>query len=340
MAATEKVRWGVIGATARIAGSAVLPAICCSEWAELTAVASRSMDKARDIATECDTDNVTAYGDYDSLIADSAVEAIYIPLPNNLHLEWAVEALNNGKHVLCEKPLALNAAEAAEMVETAQHNRVILSEAFMYRYHPLQQEIFNRIAQGAIGAIRHVRCRFSFVQVSAEDYRRDPSMGGGALLDIGCYGVHIARTAFGREPSIVTGKWSLDDTSGVDLSAAAELDFGTGCTGHVECAFASGFEASYEIAGDSGKVAVTKFFGEGREVDASYTLTLAGGAPQVTTVLPGNMYIGEIDAMSRRIRGEDVFLLAAEDGYLNMRVLDAIAASARTVQPVVVDSND
>ena len=156
MAVNEKVRWGVVGATAQIAQRGVIPAILDSPHAELTAVASRSRDSAKEIAAAYGPD-VAAYGDYDSLIADDNVDVVYLPLPNSLHLGWAVEAMNNGKHVLCEKPLALNANQAEEMLETADANGVVLSEAFMYRYHPLQQEIFEMVQGGGLGTVQLVR---------------------------------------------------------------------------------------------------------------------------------------------------------------------------------------
>ena len=331
----DKINWGVLGATARIAGSAVIPAICNSGSAALVAVASRNLSSARDVAECCGCENVAAYGDYDSLIADPRVEAVYIPLPNNLHLEWAVEAMNNGKHVLCEKPLALNAEEAEEMVDTAKHNGVLLSEAFMYRYHPVQAEVFRAANTGTLGRITLVKASFSFVQDSVEDYRRDPSMGGGALLDVGCYCVHIARQAFGREPNVVTGTSALDAGTGIDMTTTAHLEFDGG-TALIDCSFDMEFRAMYEIVGDGGSASVAKFFGHDRTRDVSYTLCLKGQPPMEKVVPPSNMYADEIDAMSRRIAGEDVFLLPAEDGLHNMRCLDAIAASARTGQKVSV----
>lgn len=326
---TDQVRWGVLGATARIAGSAVIPAIVASPYACLAAVASRSIDSAREVAAQSGDPAVHAYGDYDSLIADPSVDVIYIPLPNNLHLGWAVEALNNGKHVLCEKPLALNADEAEEMVETAQANGVLLSEAFMYRYQPLQSEVFARVRSGDIGKVGLVKASFSFIQNSTEDYRRDPSMGGGALLDVGCYCAHVARQAFGAEPVFATGTSQMDSSTNIDVTTTAQLEFGGGGMALIDCSFAMEFRASYEIVGDAGSFAVANFFGTGREKDSEYVLTRAGREPETKSALPANMYVAEVDAMSRRVRGEDVFLLAAEDGYHNMRALDAIAASAR-----------
>jgi len=326
---TDQVRWGVLGATARIAGSAVIPAIMASEHAHLAAVASRNLDSAQEVAAASGSPDVRAYGDYDSLIADPSVDVIYIPLPNNLHLEWAVEALNNGKHVLCEKPLAMNADEAAEMVETARANGVLLSEAFMYRYQPLMAEVFGRVRAGEIGKVSLVRASFSFIQNSTEDYRRDPSMGGGALLDVGCYCVHVARQAFGTEPLFATGTSMMDSETHVDMTTTAQMEFGESGMALVDCSFAMEFRASYEIVGDQGSFAVAKFFGTDRAEDVRYTLTKGGAPPEIKAVPPANMYQEEVDALSRRVRGEEVFLLPAEDGYHNMRALDAIAASAR-----------
>ena len=332
---TDKVRWGVIGATARIAGSAVIPAILTSAYAELVAVASRNLKSAEEVAAGVASD-VTAYGDYDSLIADGRVEAVYIPLPNNLHLGWAVEALNNGKHVLCEKPLAMNASEAAEMAQTASENGVLLSEAFMYRYHPLQTEVLDDIVQGQIGTVQLVRASFSFVQTSTEDYRRDPSMGGGALLDVGCYCVHIARQAFGREPHSVSATAVYDTENGIDTTTTAQLEFDGGGVALIDCSFAMEFRASYEIVGDAGSILVARFFGDDREHDWEYTLSRSGQETKTVRAVRANMYVNEMDAMSRRIRGENVFLLPAEDGLANMRVLDAIAVSARQGEKVTL----
>ena len=325
----DKVRWGIIGATARVATQAVIPAICESERAELVAVASRSLGSARDVAGECGTAGVTAYGDYDSLLADGRVEVIYIPLPNNLHVGWAVEAMNNGKHVLCEKPLTLSAAEAREMAQCAEDNGVLLSEAFMYWYHPLQQDVWARVKAGEIGTVSSVHADFSFVQNAPEDYRRDPSMGGGALLDVGCYGVHVARQAFGREPVTASAAWTVDPDTKVDTSARATLDFGGAGRAEISCAFGTEFRASCKIMGTAGTIAVSKFFGTGRPAEGEYVMTRLTGTPETRTAPAGNLYVGEVDALSRRVRGEDVPLLTPADAVGNMAALDAIALAAR-----------
>lgn len=333
----RKVRWGVIGATSRIAQEAVIPAILASGHAELVGVASRSRDSAQEIAAFAGT-GVTAYGDYDSLIADDAVDVVYLPLPNNLHLGWAVEAMNNGKHVLCEKPLALNAMQAQEMQETADNNGVLLSEAFMYRYHPLQQEVAKLVRGGALGDIRLVRASFSFVQTERDDYRRDPGMGGGALFDVGCYCLHIARRAFGREPTAVTAKSLYDKSSGIDTTTTALLEFGGEGMALIDCSFALSPRATYEIVGSEASVSVPRFLMGGAEAGAAsdtggYCVSRGGEDTEYQSP-PGNMYVNEVDALSQSILGEDVFLLSAEDAVANMRALDAVAVSARTGQKV------
>ena len=341
--AGRKVRWGIVGATSRIAQHALIPAILHSPHADLTAVASRSLENAREIAAKARTETgpeVAAYGDYDSLIADHSVDVIYLPLPNSLHLGWAVDAMNNGKHVLCEKPLALNADQAEEMAETADDNGVLLSEAFMYRYHPLQTEVAGLVSAGDLGDVQLVRASFSFVQTEADDYRRSPGMGGGALFDVGCYCVHIARHAFGREPTAVTAKSLRDAETGIDTTTTALIEFDGGGMALIDCSFALSFRAAYEIVGSRGAVSVPRFFLSGQaagiEPETGEYCLSRGGTDEERETAPGNMYIGEIEAMSRRILGEDVFLLPPADAVANMRALDAVAASARSGQKVQV----
>ena len=339
MAETRKVRWGVLGATARIAHSAVIPAILGCPDAELAAVASRSRDSAQEVAKLAGPD-VAAYGDYDSLIADDRVDVVYIPLPNHLHLGWAVEAMNNGKHVLCEKPLALNATQAQEMAETAEDNGVILSEAFMYRYHPQQQEVAALVRGGALGEISLVRASYSFVQTDLDDYRRDPGMGGGALFDVGCYCIHVARRAFAQEPVRVTAKSQYDPQTGIDTTTLALMEFEGGGMAMIDCSFSLSFRATYEVVGSEGSISVPRFLlggiRAGGQPEAGDYVVSRHGQAESRQSAAGNMYRSEVEAFSQRVQGKDVFLLTAEDAVRNMRALDAVAASARTGQKVSV----
>jgi xylose dehydrogenase (NAD/NADP) len=339
MTETRKIRWGVVGATAQIAQKGVIPAILGCPNAELTAVASRSRDSAKEIAAAAGP-NVAAYGDYDSLIADCDVDVVYLPLPNSLHLGWAVEAMNNGKHVLCEKPLALNAVEAEEMLETAEANGVVLAEAFMYRYHPLQQEVDALVRGGSLGAVHLVRASYSFVQTDLADYRRDPGMGGGVLFDIGCYCINIARMAFGTEPTAATAKSLYDPETGIDTTTTALLEFGNTGMALIDCSFSLSFRASYEIVGSAASVSVPRFLlgglrAGGRPEAGDYRLSRGGDTENFVSAA-GNMYAGEVEAMTARLLGNEGFLLSAADSLRNMNALDAVAASARSGQKVIL----
>lgn len=334
-----KVRWGVMGATAHIAQKAIIPAILGCPDAELSAVASRNRDSAKEIAAAAGP-GVAAYGDYDSLIADDSVDVVYLPLPNSLHLGWAVEAMNNGKHVLCEKPLALNAEEVREMQETADANGVVLSEAFMYRYHPLQTEVESLVRGGALGTVHLVRASYSFVQTDLADYRRDPGMGGGALFDVGCYCLNIARMAFGLEPTAVTAKSLYDPATGIDTTTTALLEFGTDGMALIDCSFSLSFRASYEIVGSEASVSVPRFLlggiRAGGQPEAGDYRISGGGESVDRLSAAGNMYSAEIAAFSGRLLGKEVFLLSSEDSLRNMTALDAVAASARSGQKVLL----
>lgn len=326
MVNARKVRWGVIGATARVARDFTIPAIMSGEYAELIAVASRNLASAQEVAGECGA--CRAYGDYDSLLADCDVDAVYIPLPNSLHVGWAIEAMNNGKHVLCEEPIAVTAAEALEMMETAQENGVLLAEAMMYHYHPLQYAVKEIIGRGEIGDVVAVKASISFIQNDPDDYRRDPRMGGGALLDVGCYGVHIARKIFGSEPVTVTGHSTIDEKTGVDTTTAAQLEF-EGGTAEIVCSFSLAAQSTYRVTGTSGSIEVPLAFLPKDEA-GHFIVQRVGSEATVHTVDAADMFRAEIDMFSRAALGLPSELLGPEDAVANMVVLDAIASAART----------
>jgi predicted dehydrogenase len=196
----DPVRWGVLG-VADIALRKVLPAMKGSAMSRVEAIASRAQSKATAAALELGIPR--AYGSYEALLADDAIEAVYIPLPNHLHLEWTLAAAAAGKHVLCEKPLALRSDDARRMVDAADEAGVLLMEAFMYRLHPLWQEVRRHVERGAIGELLAFQSFFSYRNVDPENIRNMVSAGGGALLDIGCYPVNAARMLFAGEPDEV-----------------------------------------------------------------------------------------------------------------------------------------
>ena len=212
----DKIKWGILG-TANIARYATIPGMKKAEHCELYAIAGRSLEKVQAFKNEYGFEK--AYGSYDELIADSAVQAVYIPLPNNLHLKWVKAALQNGKHVLCEKPLALNANEAKEMFEVAKANGVYLMEAYAYLHSPYVQSLKDDIASGVIGEVDYIESAF-ITQGYKEDFRLHKEFGGGALYDLGCYCTTMILSLIDSEPDFVKAVAEFSDQA-VDVNTAA-----------------------------------------------------------------------------------------------------------------------
>lgn len=221
----EKVRWGILG-TANIALTKVIPAMQRSPWCEITAIASRDLAKAKAAASELNIPN--AYGSYEELLADDSVEVVYNPLPNNLHVPWTVKAAEAGKHVLCEKPIALNAGEARTLIEVRDRSGIRIQEAFMVRTHPQWLETRKLIQTGRIGALRSITGFFSYFNSDPTNIRNHLEFGGGALMDIGCYPITISRFVLQAEPRRVLGLIERDAVFHTDTLTSAVLDFPQG----------------------------------------------------------------------------------------------------------------
>ena len=198
----RKIRWGVLGA-AKIATEKVIPAMQRGQWSEVTAIASRDLEKARAAAAKLGI--AKAYGSYEELLADEDIDAIYNPLPNHLHVPWTIKAAERGKHVLCEKPIALSADEARQLLAVRDRTGVKIQEAFMVRTHPQWLAVKELVSSGRIGEVRAMLGAFSYTNRDPANIRNRPELGGGALMDIGCYLVNTSRFIFGREPLRVTG---------------------------------------------------------------------------------------------------------------------------------------
>lgn len=321
--------WGVLGA-ARIATEKVIPAMQRSELSRVDAIASRNPERAAAAAGRLSIP--TAYGSYEELLADPSVEAVYIPLPNHLHAEWTVAAAEAGKHVLCEKPLALTATQAREMVDTCQREGVQLMEAFMYRLHPLWVEVRRLIAAGAIGELRAIQAVFGFHNVDAANIRNIPEFGGGALYDIGCYPVNVARWLFGTEPTEVRSVIRRDADFGTDVITSALLDFGGG---HAVFTCSTQMEPDQRvaIAGTEGRLVVEIPFNLPPDLPTRI-LRVAGGSPpvaphiEILEVPAADAYALQADAFSRAIRQGVPVPTPPEDAVANMAVLDRIFAAA------------
>jgi len=319
----ERVRWGVIS-TANIGRRAVLPSIQRSRNGELLAVGSRDAGKAAALARELAIPR--AYGSYEDLLADPAVEAVYIPLPNNMHCEWAIRAAEAGKHVLCEKPLALDAAECAAMEAAARDRGVTLMEAFMYRFHPQTERVGELIGQGVVGEPRLIRASFTFRVTSPANIRLQPDLGGGSLMDVGCYCVNVARTLFDAEP-IEVQAYAIWAASGVDEQIIASLCFGGDRWAQFDCALTLARRETYQVVGADGVIDVPVAFLPGAS-DTQIHIRDVQGA-RVETIAGADEYQLMVEHFADCVRGPVTPRYPAAEAAANMRAIAALYRSAR-----------
>jgi xylose dehydrogenase (NAD/NADP) len=314
----EPVRWGILS-TARI-NRAIVPALHESPDAELVAVASRTQARADAYAAEQGIPR--AHGSYEALLEDPGVEAVYISLPNGPHVEWSVRALEAGKHVLCEKPLARRPEDVERAFEAAEGASRLLMEAFMWRHHP-QTARLAEIAATGIGELRLVRASFSFT-ISGADVRLDPELGGGALMDVGCYCVSGARLLAG-EPAAVTAHRVLGP-SGVDLRLAGTFVFPSGVLAQLDCAFDQPLLQRLEAVGSEGSVSARWPF-NAREPGLEWR---RGDDVEQVPVESVSPYRLQCDNFSRAIRGLEPPLLGRADALGQARAIDALHRSAES----------
>jgi predicted dehydrogenase len=325
----KKLRFGILS-TANIARKALIPAIRTASNAELIAISSRSQDKANTAAAEFKIPR--AYGSYVQLLNDPDIDAVYIPLPNSMHCEWTIKAAEAGKHILCDKPLALNAAECDDMVAAAAANNVRFMEGFMYRFHPQSQRMKALIDEGAIGEVRVIHAGFTFPLTNPENIRLIKELGGGSLMDVGCYCVNVARFITEEEPAEVfaTARFRED---GLDVSMAGHLRFPSGVT----AVFDSGFDVTrrqfYQVAGSEGCIDVSLAFVPA-DSDTTLVVHRSTSNAEVITIPADDQYRLMVEHFADCVMEERKFRWPATDGRNNMRVVDALYVSAWSGQPV------
>ncbi|MCM3175583.1 Gfo/Idh/MocA family oxidoreductase [Paenibacillus sp. MER 99-2] len=326
MNSDRKLRWGILG-SASIAVRSVIPGLQQSELNVVTAIASRDEEKAKQTADQLGIDQ--AYGSYEALLADDSIDAIYIPLPNHLHREWTIRAAEAGKHILCEKPLALTAKEAEEMVQACADAKVQLAEALMYRHHPRYDQIKEIIASGEIGTVRGIHSTFSFNNSGSDgNVRFKREWGGGALYDIGCYSISAARLILGQEPTAATviGLFSPEHDH-VDMMASGLLEF----DGQVGVTFDSSMWAAFrntlEVLGSDGLIEVPSAYISNPDAGSNFYVT-SGGARREVVVPQVNHYSLQGDDMARAVLHGEALRFAPEDAVSNMKVLEACLRSA------------
>ena len=251
---TNPIRWGILSA-ANIGVKAVAPAIRASSNGRLVAVASRDVQRATDLYSFAP--EVRINDNYEQIVNDPNIDAIYIPLPNGLHAEWTLRALQAGKHVLCEKPMSVTAREGKIMMDAAQANNVFLMEAFMYRFHPQIIWAIEQANAGLVGPVRLVRASFSFdIRSRPDDIRLKPELAGGALMDVGSYTVNVCRAVYGHAPLVVAARVHTTSQIGVDMATNAVLDFGEGRFGMIDCSFELPTRQMVEIIGEAGTLTI------------------------------------------------------------------------------------
>jgi len=320
---TDKVRWGVLG-TAKIALTKVIPAMHLSPWCEIVAIASRDFAKADESAERLNIPK--AYGSYEELLADDSIEAVYIPLPNHLHVPWTIKAAEAGKHVLCEKPIALNATDARTLLDVRDRTGVRIQEAFMVRTHPQWLETRRLIHSGKIGALRSITGFFSYFNPDPTNIRNQLELGGGALMDIGCYPINISRFMYETEPRRVLGLIERDAENGTDTLTTAVLDFPDG---H------STFTCSTRLApyqrmifhGTEGRIEVLIPFNAPHDHPTQILLN-----DEVIEFPICDQYEIQGTLFSRAIRESREQEIPLEDALNNMSVIDAVFRSATTGQ--------
>ena len=328
----EQIRWGVLG-NATIARKCVIPAIQKSKNGCVAALATRSPSAAAETAHQYDIPRV--YDDYETLLADNAIDAVYVPLPNHLHMPWTLKSLAVGKHVLCEKPLALNANEAEKMATAARQADRILMEAFMYRFHPRSAAIKKLVSDGHIGIPRMVRAAFCFhideaLYESGDNIRLKPDMGGGSLLDTGCYCVSVARWYLGMEPTSVAAQ-AIYHPGGVDCQVTATLNFSDNALATIETSFISTLQQTYTIIGSEAAVELPHNAFIPWEEDAAYMVRKqAEETGKEYRVAGADEYQLMVEHFADAATNRLELAYAPEDSINNMRVLDALALAAKT----------
>lgn len=318
----RQLRWGIVGC-AGIAQRAVIPGIQQSTSGVVAAIASRDEQKAKETAERLNIPQ--SYGSYEQLLEDDSIDAVYIPLPNHLHKEWTIRAAQAGKHVLCEKPIALNQQEAEHMAEACEQAGVVLAEAFMYRYHPRWDRIKEIIDSGEIGAVRGLHGTFTFNNAGDKSnvrYRKD--WGGGSVYDVGCYPISAARLVLGAEPEGVTCQaFFSPEHDDVDMMASGLLEFPNSVSLTFDCAMWADFRNTFEILGSDGRIELPSAF-----IGNPNFYVTAKGQRREEEMPQLNTYSLQADAFAESVFEGRKLRFSPSDAVANMRIIDACLLSA------------
>ncbi len=326
----RKIKWGVLG-VAKIATEKVIPAMQRADLCDIAAIASRDEARAKEAAARLGIGR--AYGSYEALLADPEIEAVYNPLPNELHVPWTIKALEAGKHVLCEKPVGLNAEEARMLVGARDRAGRLVVEAFMVRYHPQWRRARDLAQGGAIGRVGAIQTFFSYHLIDPTNVRNRPP-GGGGLYDIGCYAVATARFIFGAEPTRVAAGIDRDPNLGVDRLTSGIVEFPGGRHLTFSAATQLSPHQRVTIVGDAGRIEVMIPFNAPPDKKTRIVIDdgadLGGANARIEEFAVCDQYALQGDAFSRAVLGEAPLPFGIEDAVLNMRVIDALFGAAES----------
>jgi predicted dehydrogenase len=320
------LHWGLLS-TARI-NRALIPPLRASKRNQLSAVASRTHDSADEYARAWKIPRTHA--SYEALLADPEIDVIYNPLPNHMHAEWTIKAVQAGKHVLCEKPLALSVEEVDEVQSAARKHGRIVAEAFMYRHHPQTLKVCEMVASGALGNVKLIRGSFTYVLSRDGDVRLDPAMGGGSLWDVGCYPISYARTVMGAEPLEVFG-WQVTGRTGIDETFVGQMRFGDEVYAQFDSSFAIPFRTFMEIVGSEAMLHIPRPFKPG--MDEKIYLT-RDDTTETIEIEGQELYIGEVEDMADAILLGREPRISLDDSRANVAAIVALLESARSGKSV------
>jgi predicted dehydrogenase len=330
---SDRVRWGILS-TARIAREKVIPAMFKADHVEVVAIASRDAAAARAAADALRIPR--AHGAYEALLADPGVDAVYVPLPNHLHVDWSIRALEAGKHVLCEKPLGMDAADAARLAAAAAaHPHLKVMEAFMYRLHPQWRLAKQLVDGGDVGRLQTVHTHFSYFKLDPTNIRNQPEAGGGGLMDIGTYAISLSRFLFAREPARLVATVDIDPKLGVDRLVSAILDFGEGRTATFTCGTQHQAYQAVHAFGSDGRIELEIPFNAPQDGPCRLWHETSDGIHE-TLFDRVDQYTLQAEAFSRAVLDDAPVPIPLSDAVANMRAIDAVFESGRRGQWVEV----
>jgi predicted dehydrogenase len=324
-----KIRWGILS-TAKIGIEKVIPAMQRGELCEVVGLASRSLEKAKSAADKLGISR--AYGSYEDLLADPEIDAVYNPLPNDQHVPWSIKALEAGKHVLCEKPIGLSAKQGRELADVAEKfPNLKVMEAFMYRHHPQWKLAKELVKSGKIGTLKTIQTFFSFFNDDPHNIRHDPAMGGGGLMDIGCYAISLSRWLFDLEPQRVLASVEIDPNWGVDRMASAILDFGHGGSSTFTCSMAVTAYQAVQIIGTEGRIELSEVpFNAPINLPCALRVQRNFGEIERVEVETCNQYTIQGDLFAKAILDNSPVPTPIVDAIRNMDTIEAIFASGKS----------